>query len=116
MPALRLSHKLFLASALMIGVVLSLAWWSLLTTGRLATENRTIIHRALPAVRLEVSVLDVTGRVVRRLASGVGPAGLRSLAWNGRDGRGNAVSAGTYFVKMTTQSGTTTTKRLVLIR
>jgi signal transduction histidine kinase len=57
-PALRLSHKLFLASALMIGVVLSLAWWSLLTTGRLAVENRTIIHRALPAVRLEVSVLE----------------------------------------------------------
>ncbi len=58
MPALRLSHKLFLASALMIGVVLSLAWWSLFTTRRLAAENRTIIHRALPAVRLEVSVLE----------------------------------------------------------
>jgi signal transduction histidine kinase len=42
----------------MIGVVLSLAWWSLLATRRLAEENRTIIHRALPAVRLEISVLE----------------------------------------------------------
>jgi signal transduction histidine kinase len=57
-PPLRLSHKLFLASALIIGVVLSLAWWSLLTTRRLAAENRTIIHRALPAVRLELALLE----------------------------------------------------------
>jgi signal transduction histidine kinase len=57
-PALRLSHKLFLASALMIGVVLSVAWWSLLATRRLGAENRAIIHRALPAVRLEVTVLE----------------------------------------------------------
>jgi signal transduction histidine kinase len=57
-PALRLSHKLFLASALMIGVVLSLAWWSLLATRRLAAENRAIIHLAMPAVRLEVTILE----------------------------------------------------------
>lgn len=58
MPALRLSHKLFLAFALIVGVVLSLACWSLLTTRRLTAENRTIIHRALPAVRLEVGLLE----------------------------------------------------------
>ena len=58
MPALRLSHKLFLAFALITGVVLSLASWSLLTTRRLTAENRTIIDRALPAVRLEVALLE----------------------------------------------------------
>jgi signal transduction histidine kinase len=58
MPALRLSHKLFLAFALIVGVVLSLAGWSLLTTRRLTAENRAIIQRALPAVRLEVSLLE----------------------------------------------------------
>ena len=54
MPALRLSHKLFLAFALLTGVVLSLAGWSLLTTRRLTAENRAIIERALPSVRLEI--------------------------------------------------------------
>ena len=58
MPALRLSHKLFLAFALLTGVVLSLAGWSLLTTRRLTAENRAIIERVLPAVRLEIGVLE----------------------------------------------------------
>src|SRR5215831_18436197 len=58
MPALRLSHKLFLAFALIVGVVLSLAGWSLSTTRRLTLENRTIIDRTLPAVRVEVTLLE----------------------------------------------------------
>jgi signal transduction histidine kinase len=57
-PALRLSHKLFLAFALILGVVLSLAGWSLTATRRLTAENHGIIHRALPAVRLEVTLLE----------------------------------------------------------
>src|SRR5262245_35519428 len=55
---LHLSHQLFLAFALIVGVVLSLAGWSLLTTRRLTAENRAIIERALPAVRLEVGLLE----------------------------------------------------------
>ena len=39
-------------------MVLSLAGWSLLTTRQLTAENRTIIERALPAVRLEVGLLE----------------------------------------------------------
>lgn len=58
MRALRLSHKLFLAFALIVGVVLSLAGWSFLATRRLTAENRAILHRALPAVRLEVSLIE----------------------------------------------------------
>jgi signal transduction histidine kinase len=58
LPRLHLSHQLFLAFALIVGVVLSLAGWSLLTTRRLTAENRAIIERALPAVRLEVSLLE----------------------------------------------------------
>jgi signal transduction histidine kinase len=57
-PALRLSHKLFLAFGLLTGVVLSVAGWSLLTTRRLTAENRAILERALPAVRLEVGLLE----------------------------------------------------------
>jgi signal transduction histidine kinase len=58
MPPFRLSHKLFLAFAVTVGVVLSLAGWSLLTTRRLTAENRAITDRLLPAVRLEVAILE----------------------------------------------------------
>jgi hypothetical protein len=56
--ALGLSHKLFLAVALIVGVVLSLVGWNLLTTRRLTAENRAIIQGALPAVRLEITLLE----------------------------------------------------------
>jgi signal transduction histidine kinase len=49
---------LFLAFAVTVGVVLSLAGWSLLTTRRLTAENRAITDRLLPAVRLEVQILE----------------------------------------------------------
>lgn len=39
-------------------MVLSLAGWSLFTTRWLTAENRAIIHRALPAVRLDVALLE----------------------------------------------------------
>jgi signal transduction histidine kinase len=83
MPALRLSHKLFLAFALLTGVVLSLAGWSLLTTRRLTAENRGIIERVLPAVRLEIHVLEgiaALRRVEARHALLRDPAYLRLFA------------------------------------
>jgi signal transduction histidine kinase len=55
---MRLSHKLVLAFGLIIGVVLTLAGWSVHTASRLTAENRTIIERTLPAVRLEVGLLE----------------------------------------------------------
>jgi signal transduction histidine kinase len=80
---LRLSHKLFVAFALIVGVVVSLAGWSLLTTQRLTAENRAIIQRALPAVRLEVSLLEgivALRRVEARQALLRDPAYVRLFA------------------------------------
>jgi flagellar hook assembly protein FlgD len=45
-------------------------------------------------------VLDVTGRRVRRLASGLQDAGLREVTWDARDEGGRSVSAGVYFVRL----------------
>jgi signal transduction histidine kinase len=56
--ALRLSHKLFLAFALLAGIVLTLAGWSFFTTRQLTAENRAIIQSGLPAIRLEVNLLE----------------------------------------------------------
>jgi len=66
LPALRLSHKLVLAFAVILLVVVSLASWTLFTTDRLATENLAIIQQALPAARLGVTLLE-TVAALRRL-------------------------------------------------
>jgi hypothetical protein len=50
--------------------------------------------------RLDLEVYDVSGRLVRTLASGDEDAGSRVFSWDGRNGRGETVSAGVYFVRM----------------
>lgn len=47
-----------------------------------------------------VSVLDLSGRVVRTLASSWRPAGEQSLRWDGRDDRGVALPPGNYFARV----------------
>jgi signal transduction histidine kinase len=98
MPALRLSHKLFVAFALIVGVVLSLAAWSLLTTRQLTAENRAIIHRALPAVRLEVTLLEGVSalrRLEARYALLRDPAYVRLFAERARAVEGDLTTLGT---------------------
>src|SRR5262249_10914649 len=47
---------------------------------------------------VDVSIYAANGRLVRNLFHGVREAGTWSLAWDGRDDRGAAVSGGVYFV------------------
>ena len=49
---------------------------------------------------VEVTVYDVAGRVVRRLADGSRDAGAHVVRWNGRDAEGRSVGAGTYFLRV----------------
>jgi signal transduction histidine kinase len=55
---LRLRHKLFAGLALVGVVVCGLAAWILLATGRMTDETRAIVQDALPALRLELSMLE----------------------------------------------------------
>ncbi len=47
---------------------------------------------------VELTIMDITGRRVRHLASGVYSAGTHEFAWDGRDDDGRAVRSGAYFV------------------
>ncbi len=49
---------------------------------------------------VEVSILDVRGRRVRRLVSGSRESGTHRVVWSGRDDSGLATSAGLYFVHL----------------
>jgi len=49
---------------------------------------------------VNVEVLDITGRHVATLASGMLPAGVHDLTWNGTNDRGGRVAAGIYLVRV----------------
>ena len=71
---------------------------------------------ALPqAARMQVEVVDVTGRHVHTVAAGERLAGRGELIWDLRDSSGRPVGAGLYFVKA--RLGTLVwTRRLVVVR
>ena len=68
----------------------------------------------LRAGQVELAIVDVTGRHVRRLVSGTFAAGTHEFAWDGRDDDGRVVRAGAYFMAGTI-SGERTSQRLFLL-
>ncbi len=75
---------------------------------------RTTISFELPAAaETTVDVLDVRGRLVRRLLQGELAAGAHQQMWDGQDNGGRSVSAGVYLVRVRAGSHTGTTKVLL---
>ncbi|MCK4334225.1 T9SS type A sorting domain-containing protein [candidate division WOR-3 bacterium] len=73
------------------------------------------VDYTLPAnERIAIACYDVTGRTVKVLDEGMQRAGRHSLAWDGRDSKGQLVSAGIYFVRLETQTKTLTRKIVVV--
>ncbi|HTO92924.1 MAG TPA: FlgD immunoglobulin-like domain containing protein, partial [Bacteroidota bacterium] len=50
---------------------------------------------------IELTVYDVLGRVVRRIAAGAQPAGSHAAIWDGTNDRGQRVAGGVYFCTLT---------------
>jgi subtilisin family serine protease len=50
--------------------------------------------------RVELSIYDVAGRQLRRLAAGRLEAGAHTLGWDGRDERGRPVATGVYLCRL----------------
>lgn len=53
----------------------------------------------------DLSVFSVRGRLVKRLVSGVQPAGVQVATWDGRDESGRRVAAGIYYYLLVTKEG-----------
>jgi hypothetical protein len=71
--------------------------------------SATTVRFSLPASGFaNLSVFDVTGRVIRVLAAEHMSAGAHVLAWDGRDVTGSRAAAGCYFVHLSTPDGTRT--------
>ncbi len=75
----------------------------------------TEIRLALPrATRAKVEIMDVGGRVVRRLLDADLVAGSHTMQWDGRNDLGHEVGAGTYFYRLRTAEGESARKMLVV--
>jgi len=71
----------------------------------------TVLRFALPcAGPVRVEVLDPQGRRLRRLFAGPLGAGPHEVTWDGRDGQGDAVATGIYWVRIETGSEAATRK------
>lgn len=69
-------------------------------------RDAALIHMRLPAPgRARLTILDAGGRPVRTLGERRFAGGPGSLAWDGRDDRGRAVPAGTYFARLESAQG-----------
>ncbi len=67
------------------------------------------------ATRVFLGIYNREGRLMRKLIEGTQPAGGHSIQWDGKDGVGNPLSAGVYFVRLTTDTSEAIQK-LVLVR
>jgi len=75
---------------------------------------RTRIAYDLPArSRVHLSIYDVDGRQVRRLADGWQDAGRYSLSWDGRDMKGRTCPTGVYFCSLKTEDRDAVEKVLI---
>jgi hypothetical protein len=66
--------------------------------------------------RAELRVYDLAGRMVRRLADRMAPAGVEQVViWDGTDGRGNVVPDGVYFYRLRA-GGMVSDRKLTILR
>ncbi len=64
-----------------------------------------ISFRLEQSERVELAVLDVQGRLIRRLVNGTLPVGGYRIPWDGRTDGGARVHGGIYFIRLVRPSG-----------
>jgi flagellar hook assembly protein FlgD len=64
--------------------------------------------------KVAISVYNITGSLVKNIINGKARAGIYNIIWNGRNEKGEQVSAGVYFCKMQT-SGFSATRKILLV-
>jgi len=65
--------------------------------------------------RVRVEVIDIRGRLVRRLLDETRPAGSHEFVWKGRADDGSAVASGVYFLRLSAD-GQVRTQKMTLLK
>jgi len=77
--------------------------------------SATVVFTLVRPARANVSVYDLRGHLVTVLASGHHDQGRHEVVWHGKDGHGQQVASGVYFVRM--QAGDIEQiKRIVMVK
>ncbi|MBU1355757.1 MAG: T9SS type A sorting domain-containing protein [Candidatus Edwardsbacteria bacterium] len=63
---------------------------------------------------VRLAVYSITGQLVRTLVNTNQAAGMHNITWNGRDNKGNKVSAGVYLYRLSAGSNAATGKMVVI--
>lgn len=76
-----------------------------------------MLHFALPAdgASVDLSIFDLSGRMVRTIFSGRADGAEHTATWDGRNHRGDTESSGVYFARLAVGEAKVT-KKLILIR
>jgi hypothetical protein len=80
-----------------------------------AVGGTSVSYRIGSADHVKLTITDVSGRVVRTLENGAMIAGQHMTQWDGRNDRGDQVSAGVYFIRLSTNHGVKT-QRVTIVR
>lgn len=81
-----------------------------------ARSGATLIFRLPAEGRASVAVCDVSGRLVREVASDRFGAGEHRVQWDLRDASGTPVAPGVYFVRLRAGAGEPLTRSLTVVR
>jgi len=73
-----------------------------------------IIYELPTSNRVEISIYDINGRLVRKLVDRYEEAGKKSVIWDGRDGSGRRVSSGIYVCRMKFGKGRIKSIKMIL--
>jgi predicted glutamine amidotransferase len=68
-------------------------------------ESTALLLDIPRAGRVDLSILDLEGRVLRHLVQGTTAAGSHRIVWDGRDQAGRAVPSGLYFFRLASADG-----------
>jgi cytochrome c peroxidase len=83
-----------------------------------ALGNETMIRFDLPgpeALKLELTIYNLAGQVVRQLISDTQPPGAYEISWDGKDEQARPVPTGTYLYQLKV-GNLTETRRLTIVR
>ena len=64
--------------------------------------------------RVEISIFNIKGQVVRNLVNRAYSGGLHSVVWDGKDNSGKSLASGVYFFKLRTNDTQLSRKMLLL--
>lgn len=80
-------------------------------------ETTAILYDIARSGPIDLTILDLEGRVVRHLVRGPATMGRHRIVWDGRDAAGHAVPSGLYFYRLASrESGFEEVQRVIRVR